>query len=213
MRFLVVLGVLLSVEVSAGSILITNAALHTMRDDTVLNDADILINDGVIEAIGTDLESTADVIIDAAGMPVTPALFAGVTSHGLTEVGAVSESVDGRLYDVAVGNLHPEFDVKRAYTPHSSLINVTRIEGFGYALLAASSSDSSVSGTGSMVEFDGGYESFSGNPCFTSTLMAEAHVRWVALGRHIEWSSTVQWLTFRSVMENGSISVTPVVMR
>lgn len=162
MRFLVVLGLLLSVEVSAGSILITNAALHTMRDDAVLNDADILINDGVIEAIGTDLESTADRIIDAAGMPVTPALFAGVTSHGLTEVGAVSESVDGRLYDVAVGNLHPEFDVKRAYTPHSSLINVTRIEGFGYALLAASSSDSSVSGTGSMVEFDGGYESFSG---------------------------------------------------
>ena len=29
MRFIVVLGLLLSVEVSAGSILITNAALHT----------------------------------------------------------------------------------------------------------------------------------------------------------------------------------------
>ena len=71
MRFLVVLGLLLSVEVSAGSILIANATLHTMRDDAVLNDADILINDGVIEAIGTDLESTADRIIDAAGMPVT----------------------------------------------------------------------------------------------------------------------------------------------
>ena len=79
MRFLVVLGLLLSVEVSAGSILITNAVLHTVRDDAVINDADILINDGVIEAIGTDLESTADRIIDAAGMPVTPALFAGVT--------------------------------------------------------------------------------------------------------------------------------------
>ena len=161
MRFLAVLGLLLSIEATAESLLIANAELHTLNEIGVIKNADILINEGIVEAIG-DLELSADRIIDAAGMPVTPTLFAGVTSHGLTEVGAVSESVDGRLSEVAVGNLHPEFDVKRAYTPHSSLINVTRIEGFGHALLAASSGDSSVSGTGSMVDFDGDYESFSG---------------------------------------------------
>ena len=76
MRFLAVLGLLLSIEATAESLLIANAELHTLNEIGVIKNADILINEGIVEAIG-DLELSADRIIDAAGMPVTPTLLPG----------------------------------------------------------------------------------------------------------------------------------------
>ena len=46
--------------------------------------------------------------------------------------------------------------------PLSSLVGVTRVEGFGYSLLSASGGQYSVAGRGSLVDFDGGFESFDG---------------------------------------------------
>jgi imidazolonepropionase-like amidohydrolase len=58
--------------------------------------------------------------------------------------------------------MHPEFDVRRAYNPYSSVIPVTRIEGYGYTLLMAAPGDRTISGQGSLVRFDGGFDSFEG---------------------------------------------------
>jgi hypothetical protein len=55
------------------------------------------------------------------------------------------------------------FDVRDAYSPLSSVVGVTRVEGFGYSLLMASGGQYSVAGRGSLVDFDGGFESFSGS--------------------------------------------------
>ena len=76
-------------------------------------------------------------MIDAAGRPVTPAFFAGISAAGLSEIGMVYEAVDSRLNELYTGLMHPEFDVRKAYNPLSSVIPVTRIEGYGYTLLAA----------------------------------------------------------------------------
>ena len=145
----------------ADSLLITDAKLY---DPATENPIDILVVDGFIEAIGENLDQeNADQVIDAAGRPVTPALFAGITATGLSEVGMVRESVDARLNGLYTGLMHPEFDVREAFNPHSSIVPVTRIEGYGYALLAAGSGDRTLSGQGSLVRFDGGFDSFEGH--------------------------------------------------
>ena len=147
----------------AASLLITNGLVFT-GDDTPPNQLDILIEDGLIEAVASDLSTAeADQLIDAAGRPVTPALFAGITVAGLSEIGMVYEAVDSRLNELYTGLMHPEFDVRKAYNPLSSVVPVTRIEGYGYTLLAAAFGDRTISGQGSLVRFDGGFDSFEGN--------------------------------------------------
>ena len=160
---MVLLGSLLLGSTSqAASLLITNGLVFT-GDDTPPNQLDILIEDGLIEAVARDLSTAeADQLIDAAGRPVTPALFAGITVAGLSEIGMVYEAVDSRLNELYTGLMHPEFDVRKAYNPLSSVVPVTRIEGYGYTLLAAAFGDRTISGQGSLVRFDGGFDSFEG---------------------------------------------------
>ena len=146
----------------ADSVLVTNAKLMSMGPSGTQDGVSVLIKDGVISGIGTDISATADTVIDADGAVVTPALFAGATGTGLVEVNAVRESADGSMKETKDNTVQVEFDVRDAYSPLSSLVGVTRVEGFGYSLLSASGGQYSVAGRGSLVDFDGGFESFDG---------------------------------------------------
>lgn len=146
----------------ADSVLVTNAKLMSMGPSGTQDGVSVLIEDGVISGIGTDISAAADTVIDAGGAVVTPALFAGATGTGLVEVNAVRESADGSMKETKDNTVQVEFDVRDAYSPLSSLVGVTRVEGFGYSLLSASGGQYSVAGRGSLVDFDGGFESFDG---------------------------------------------------
>ena len=152
-----------SISASADSLRIDNATIMTMGGMGTLQSADILIEDGEITAIGSDLSEGADRVLDANGAIITPAMFAGATTTGLVEVNAVRESVDSSVSETPLSKLHVEFDVRRAYSPLSSLHAITRTEGFGYTLLAATGGQYSIAGVGSLVDFDGGFDSFSGD--------------------------------------------------
>ncbi|GIS24695.1 MAG: hypothetical protein CM15mP125_3820 [Gammaproteobacteria bacterium] len=105
-----------------------------------------------------------DQVIDAAGRPVTPALFRGSPRRPQRDWHGVWGPVDSRLNELYTGLMHPEFDVRKGpYNPLSSVVPVTRIEGYGYTLLAAAFGDRTISGQGSLVRFDGGFDSFEGN--------------------------------------------------
>ena len=76
-------------SVHAESYLIKDANVFA-GDDSPAVRQDILIVDGRIESLGTDLAgSEAQTVIDAAGRPLTPAFFAGISCrsqrnrHGL----------------------------------------------------------------------------------------------------------------------------------
>ena len=149
----------------AQDLLIMGANLHTQSDAGVIENTDILIKDGRIAKIAPRIPTNKMIkVIKANGRPVTPALFAGVTVSGLSEVEAVSEAVDSSYRELYTELMHPEFDVRMAYNPHSSVIPITRVEGFGFALLAARGGDRTLSGHGGLVRFDGGYASFEGKP-------------------------------------------------
>ena len=157
-----VISLILSNTLLADSLLITNAQLF-VGDDRKALARDILIVDGLVDAVAEDLSAAeADTVLDASGRTVTPTLFAGITAAGLSEIGMVYEAVDSRLSGLYTGLMHPEFDVRRAYNPHSTVIPVTRIEGFGYTLLMAAPGDRTISGQGSLVRFDDGFDSFEG---------------------------------------------------
>lgn len=150
---------------TAQVLLIRDATVHTMTSAGVQNGQDVLLRDGHIAAIGHKLAAPADAeIIDASGRPLTPALFAGITALGLNEVNMVWSSVDSGITQLDAPAMRPEFTVVPAYNPHSSLIPITRIEGFGFSVLGATAAGSIIGGQGRAVMLDGGYDSFVGKP-------------------------------------------------
>ena len=164
-KLLVLLLLLGSQLATAKDLLITNAILHTQGKDGVIENTDILIKSGRIARIAPRIATNKMIrVINAEGHHVTPALFAGLTVSGLSEVEAVRESVDSSYSELYTDLMHPEFDVRVAYNPHSSVIPITRVEGFGYTLLTATRGDRSLTGQGGLVRFDGGYDSFEGGP-------------------------------------------------
>ena len=157
------IGLLIAPSAFADSVLVTNANLMSMGPLGTQHGVSVLIEDDVIADIGTNITTAADTVIDANGAIVTPALFAGATATGLVEVNAVRESADGSMKDTKDNTVQVGFDVRDAYSPLSSVLGVTRVEGFGYSLLMASGGQYSVAGRGSLVDFDGGFESFNGS--------------------------------------------------
>ncbi len=184
-----------SLSAQADTILIRGATVHTMSKDGVLANTDVLITDGKIKRIGENLPVPQDDVhvFEAEGKALTPGLFAGVTSIGITEVSAVEETNDSGL---SLKDMHPEFDVTPAYNPNSSLVPVTRIEGFTFTLLGADASGTLLGGQGRTVILDGGYDSFAGR-----------QVLFVNVGRDASslsgGSRAGQWMLLNQVMQEA----------
>ncbi len=152
---------LFTLAAQAQTIMIRGATVHTMGKAGTLENTDVFITAGKIQKVGQNLPVPQDVLVfNADGKPLTPGFFAGITAIGITEVSAVQGTNDSSL---GLQEMRPEFNVTLAYNPNTSLIPVTRMEGFTFTLLGAGSKGSLFGGQGRMVEFNGGYSSFIGS--------------------------------------------------
>ena len=141
---------------AAQDLLIRNATVHTGTTQGTLQGADVLVRGGNIAAVGNGLSAAGVPAVEAGGRPLTAALFAGIGGIGVEEVSGESSTVDSHI-DLPENQfgLRPEFDITLAYNPESVLVPVTRIEGFGWAMLSAQPGESFISGQGGAVRFDG----------------------------------------------------------
>ena len=150
---LVAAGLLASGTVSAESLAIINATLHTSSDQGVLEGASIVMNDGKITAINPS-DVKADKVIDAKGQIVTPGFIASVNQLGLVEVGAVAGSRDAGEDKAGI-----DFDASLAFNPRSSLIPYARKGGITRDLITPYGGDSIFAGLASVVDLSGSFES------------------------------------------------------
>lgn len=133
-RFSAALLAIAATAASAQTTAITGATIHTVGPEGTLENATVLIHDGRIAAVGTNVQVPAGAdVIDASAKIVTPGLFSPMGQLGLSEVGAVAGTNDAvqRGDDFSAG-----FDVADAYNRRSVIIPITRIEGITRALIA-----------------------------------------------------------------------------
>lgn len=157
-------GLLLAGNVGAQDLLIRNATVHTASAAGTLRNADVLVRNGRIQAVGNGLTAPGVPVVEAEGRALTPALFGGITGIGIEEVSGEQPTVDDTL---ALGagsqpqmTVRPEFDVTLAYNPASVLLPVARIEGIGFTLLHAGNArgGSIIGGQGGVLRLDGGID-------------------------------------------------------
>lgn len=146
---------LAALPLQAQDLLIRNATVHTASARGSLNNTDVLVRGGVIAAIGQGLTAPAGAgVVDAAGKPLTPALFGGITDIGIEEVSGESATVDSTL-KLEDQPLRPEFNVTLAFNPDSVLVPVARLDGIGFTALGANSGGGFVAGQGGVMRLDG----------------------------------------------------------
>ncbi len=116
-----------------------------------LSNATVLIRDGRIAAVGTNVSVPSDATrIDATGKWVTPGLIDGAGQLGLVEISAVPSTREGVLQGDTIA---AAFNVAEGINPASTLIPVTRIEGITTAL--AVPAGHLVSGQAVLIDLEG----------------------------------------------------------
>jgi imidazolonepropionase-like amidohydrolase len=135
--------------VLADTTVISGGKIHTMGAAGTIDNGTIVIENGRITAVGTNLDVPADATnIDASGKILTPGLFTPMGQLGLVQVGAV----DGTVDSVQRGDAFTaSFDVATAYNPRSLAVTVNRSEGITRALIAPMASGPDDSGNSSRV--------------------------------------------------------------
>jgi hypothetical protein len=140
----------------AQDVLIRQATVHTAGSRGTLPNTDVLVQAGVIRAIGSGLAAPAGAtVVEAAGKPLTPALFGGISEIGVEEVSGEDSTVDSAVNLQHDQPIRPEFDVTLAFNPDSVVIPVARVEGIGFTLVAATAGASFVAGQGGVMRLDG----------------------------------------------------------
>lgn len=143
----------LSASAMAESFAITNATLHTASDKGVIENAVVVVNDGVITAINPE-KFDVDSVVDAQGQVVTPGLIGSMNVLGMVEVSAVSDSAD--YYDKKADIT---FDASYGYNPKASSIAYTRKGGITRNIVTASATEDIFAGQTFVTDLSGNWES------------------------------------------------------
>lgn len=148
MKKLSFLIVLLSINVSANSILIKSGQINDGLGNSFIGD--ILIVDEKIVEVGKFLNSSSAKIIEAKGKPVTPGLISPISNIGVVEINALDVTNDD-----SPDFFGPGFSVFNAFNPHSTLIPWNRSNGVTSSISTPGYSSQIFKGMGSFYLLDG----------------------------------------------------------
>ena len=148
MKKLSFLIVLLSINVSANSILIKSGQINDGLGNSFIGD--ILIIDEKIVEVGKFLNSSSAKIIEAKGKQVTPGLISPISNIGVVEINALDVTNDD-----SPDFFGPGFSVYNAFNPHSTLIPWNRSNGVTSSISTPGYSSQIFKGMGSFYLLDG----------------------------------------------------------
>jgi imidazolonepropionase-like amidohydrolase len=142
---------LFAVPLTAQDLVIDGGTVHTLAGEPFVGR--VVIHDGLIAAVGPDAEAPAGAAtLDAAGLHVYPGMFDAFGQLGLTEVGAISATVD----TTELGRFNPHLRAATAFHPASEVIPVTRANGITQAVVAPRADrDGVIAGQAALVSLDG----------------------------------------------------------
>ncbi len=139
-----------STALPAQDLAIVGATIHPVAGRSIERGT-LLVRDGVIVAVGVDLDVPAGIRhIDGTGKVVTPGLFDASTQLGLVEISLESTTVDSRVSGEPV---EAGFDVVDGLNPNSTLIPINRLGGLTTA--ASLPSGGLISGRGMVIDLWG----------------------------------------------------------
>lgn len=112
------------VKPRTGKFLLQNATVVTVTKGTLTNTS-VMVENGKIAQVGTNISADGAEVIDCSGMFIYPGMIDSGTRLGLVEVSSVAETVDY----AEVGNVTPNMQALTTVNPNAEAIGVTRVSG------------------------------------------------------------------------------------
>jgi imidazolonepropionase-like amidohydrolase len=197
------LSLLAATSTFAQNILIRGATVHTVSDTGTLANADVLISDGVVAEVGSNIDAPGGTtVVEAKGRALTPGLFGGLSGIGIEEVALEPTAADVALMLQAPAfdmQWRPEFDVTKAFNPLSLLLPVARIEGLTWTMLAprAAEGGALLAGQGAAVTLEGDFDA----------VIEGTHALFVTLGGNMNelsgGSRAAQWMLLEQAVHEA----------
>lgn len=139
---------------SAQNFVIQKARVITVGPQGVIENADVVVRNGVIEAVGPNLAAPPGAtVINASGRTVTPGFFAPFSALGVEEIELDDEGNDAdpdRDFPMSAS-----LDVLDAYNPSSAVIPVDRAGGITRALTAPNPGGKLFAGNAAVIDLSG----------------------------------------------------------
>ena len=147
----------------AQTIAINGGKIVTNSDTGIMDDTNILIENGRVLSFSKGETLSGDTVIDASSAWVTPGIFAAVSNLGLVEVGAERNSNDSRPESK---NATVRIRAADSYNPMASSIAVSRAGGITHAAVVPSASNDIFGGVGMLMSTDGSFDSIVEDDAF-----------------------------------------------
>lgn len=158
-KYLLIAMSISAFPVLADAFAVTGAKIHTMTSVGTIDEGTVLIKDGKIQQVieGKSVPS-GFTEFDAAGKVITPGLIGAYTQLGLEEVSLSAGTVDARADQHPISTVGAAYDTQFAINADSSIIPISRVEGFTSAASTLSSSEMLFQGQGSIITLDDGFD-------------------------------------------------------
>ncbi len=172
---LAVSGALTCAPAMAQNVAITGATVAMGDGSEPVENATVVVQDGRVVAAGAGVAVPAGVpVLDGSGMWVTPGLFASLTSLGLVDVSAVSQSNDIEADDSPFG---AALDVAPAINPMAQDFGYSRAGGVTRASVTPEAGASIFGGQGAIVDLGADFDAVRHPRAFQVVEMGERGAR------------------------------------
>lgn len=188
--------VIFSANASAERLAITGAEIHTMGSKGVIDNGTVLIVDGVIRSVVNGAAVPAGYReIQAEGKVITPGFIGALSSLGLEEVSLSAGVNDARVDAHPVSTVGAAYDAQFAVNPDSTIIPITRVEGFTHAVTGIARTGQLFTGQGAVINLTASFDSLEKSNAFVHVNLSASGVHhngesraamWVALNQSFD---------------------------
>ena len=161
----------LSSAAMAETLFVDNAKIATQTNQGTLENTDLIIIDGVVNRIGTDLSAPdGATTVSGDNIWVTPGFFAPYTNVGLVDISLEPSTNDIRSNDAMTSAGEIAAD---SFNPKAAAIGNTRIEGITRIGAAPAASHHIIAGTGLIADTSGNFTSVVNEAAFMFVRLGE----------------------------------------
>ena len=184
-----------AMDAAAEPVLIRDARVVTNTSAGIIENSDVLFNNGRVVAVGEDLRAPANArVIDAAGQWVTPGAFEPMSMLGLFEIAGSGAPNDARISgDIASAGV----DASRAFNPAGVAMPMVRRNGITRAATAPFYTSGVFDGQGALVSMSGAPDSLFKPQAFMLVELGERGAD------HAGGSRAVLWPVFEAALNDA----------
>lgn len=189
MRTLVTLlaaGAALTSAATAQDLAILNGRIVTNTDQGQISSGGVLIRDGVIVSVGTNIEVPDGIeTIDANGGWITPGIFAPYTQLGLIEVALEDAANDA---SASSSEFSVALDVADSFNPNGTYLATSRMEGITRFAVVPSTGSNLFAGLGALGNASGDMDALFETQSFVFADLSQSGAGTAGGSRSAAWA-------------------------